>query len=205
MSEFWNKRYAQEEYIYGKEPNNFFKRTIDRLNLKGKILFPGEGEGRNAVYAAKKGLEVVAYDISSEGKKKALQLAKSENVEIDYKVGSIEQLDFEENSFDAIVLIYAHFPPEKENDIHKNLTKLLKRNGYVILEGFSLDHIKNQEKNPKAGGPSNPNMLFSIEKIDDFFHNFEKIQLHETEIVLEEGDHHKGKANVIQFIGKKLM
>lgn len=54
MKEMWDKRYGNTEYAYGEEPNAFFKKTLDKLDLKGSILLPAEGEGRNAVYAAKK-------------------------------------------------------------------------------------------------------------------------------------------------------
>jgi hypothetical protein len=42
----------------------------------GSILFPAEGEGRNAVFAAKLGWAVSAFDISNEGKNKGIKLAK---------------------------------------------------------------------------------------------------------------------------------
>ena len=65
MKEFWNQRYSDSEYAYGKKPNRFFKREIDRLN-PGSLFLPGEGEGRNAVYAATKGWNGHALDSSSE-------------------------------------------------------------------------------------------------------------------------------------------
>jgi len=75
MIDFWNARYAAAEYAYGTEPNAFFKAQLDQLT-PGRLLLPAEGEGRNAVYAAKKGWEVVAFDQSDAGQKKALKLAK---------------------------------------------------------------------------------------------------------------------------------
>lgn len=77
----WDKRYSSEEFAYGEEPNKYLKQQLDKLKV-GTILFPAEGEGRNAVYAALLGWNVFAFDISKEGKKKALQLAKSNNVMI---------------------------------------------------------------------------------------------------------------------------
>ena len=53
MIDFWNDRYEKAAYAYGKEPNVFFKSIIDTIDNKGTALFPAEGEGRNAVYAAK--------------------------------------------------------------------------------------------------------------------------------------------------------
>jgi hypothetical protein len=67
----WNERYANEEFAYGEEPNNYLKEQLTKLDA-GKILFPAEGEGRNAVFAAKEGWTVSAFDISNEGLRKAL-------------------------------------------------------------------------------------------------------------------------------------
>jgi len=74
MKEFWDERYQSGTYAYGTEPNAFFKETLDHHQLEGSILMPAEGEGRNAVQAAIKGLEVFAFNISKEGKKKSLKL-----------------------------------------------------------------------------------------------------------------------------------
>lgn len=203
MSEFWNTRYSQQAYVYGKEPNRFFKETIEQLNIKGKMLFPAEGEGRNAVYAAKKGIEALAFDISVEAQKKALQLANAENVKIKYKVGDIDQLHFEKNSFDAIVLIFAHLPSSKQTEWHTQLAEFVKPNGYVILEGFSATNLEYHKTNPNIGGPQNVDMLFTKEGVQNTFSDFEIIKLEETETHLNEGSLHNGVGSVIQFIGRK--
>lgn len=205
MEDFWNNRYKEKEFAYGKSPNVFFKNTIDKLNLSGKLLLPAEGEGRNAVYGAKLGLDVLAFDISAEGKNKAMELARSENVEIEYKVGELNQLNLEKNSFDALALIYAHFPENEKEKLHKELAELLKPNGYLILEGFSVNNLELREKNPNVGGPGNSAMLFSKQEIKDTFNNFEIIELEETQIELNEGSFHNGIASVIRFVGKKTV
>ena len=81
-TERWNDRYSNEEFAYGENPNNYLKEQLEKLPA-GNILFPAEGEGRNAVFAAKLGWAVSAFDISDKGKKKALQLAAKNNVNID--------------------------------------------------------------------------------------------------------------------------
>lgn len=203
MENFWNKRYKEKEFAYGKTPNIFFKNTIDKLNLEGNLLLPAEGEGRNAVYASKLGLNVLAFDISEEGKNKALELAKAENVTIDYRVGELNSLNLKKNSFDTLALIYAHFPANEKERLHKDLTELVKPNGYLILEGFSVNNLELRKKNPKVGGPDKEEMLFTKKEIKDTFINFEIIKLEEVEIELHEGSFHNGVASVIRFIGKK--
>ena len=107
MENIWDKRYSEKKYIYGMEPNTFFKNWLD-MQKPEDILFPAEGEGRNAVYAAIKGWNVTAFDFSEEGKKKALSLAKEYNTKVIYDVSGAETYK-PDKKFDAIVLIFAQF------------------------------------------------------------------------------------------------
>ncbi|MGB5031134.1 MAG: class I SAM-dependent methyltransferase, partial [Saprospiraceae bacterium] len=100
----WNERYSSHDFAYGTSPNLFFKEEITKLPV-GTILFPAEGEGRNAVFAASLGWHTVAFDISMEGKNKAMRLAESCNVSIDYQVGLLENMNYYNEQFDVIALI----------------------------------------------------------------------------------------------------
>lgn len=199
----WDDRYSDEEYAYGIAPNVFLKESIDKFKLKGDMLFPAEGEGRNAVYAAKCGLKVTAFDTSIEGRKKALKLAAKEKVEITYEVGDFFELDLINKLYDAAALIYAHFPPPLLSKYHQKIGDLIKPNGLIILEGFSKNNLKWRAKNPNIGGPNMEEMLFSKASIQKDFPDFEIIQLEETEVELQEGKYHNGIGSVIRFIGKK--
>ena len=201
-TERWNDRYSNEEFAYGEEPNNFFKEQIEKL-APGTILFPAEGEGRNAVYAAKLDWKVAAFDISEEGKNKALKLAEANNVTIEYKIGELQTLNYQPEQFDAIALIYAHFPAEIKSRLHKTLETYLRKDGIIIFEAFSKKHLEYLAINDKVGGPKDIDSLFSIEEIKADFPNYEIIQLEETEIELNEGLFHNGKGSVIRFVGKK--
>lgn len=201
-TERWNDRYSNKEFAYGEQPNNYLKEQLEKLN-PGTILFPAEGEGRNAVFAAKSGWTVSAFDISAEGKNKALKLAEDNNVTIDYQVGELESHNYHSEQFDAIALIYAHFPAEIKSSIHKALDQYLRKDGIVIFEAFSKKHLDYLAKNDKVGGPKDIESLFSIEEIQDDFPNYEIIELEEREIELNEGLFHNGKGSVIRFIGRK--
>ncbi|CAI2768978.1 class I SAM-dependent methyltransferase [Flavobacterium collinsii] len=201
-TERWNDRYSTEEFAYGTAPNNYLKETLEKLDI-GTILFPAEGEGRNAVYAAKLGWNVSAFDISSEGKNKALKLAQSQNVIIDYQIGELETLNYQPGQFDTIALIYAHFPAEIKSAIHKTLDQYLRKGGYILFEAFSKKHLEYLAINDKVGGPKDIASLFSIEEIQSDFPDYEIITLEEKEIELNEGLFHNGKGSVIRFIGKK--
>ena len=203
MKEMWNSRYADVDYAYGTAPNQFFQKTLDKYNIEGKILLPAEGEGRNAIYAAKKGLEVFAFDISIEGKNKALKLAKKENVSINYEIGDFFDLQLTNEKFDVAALIFAHFPTNIITQYHQKIAELIKPNGFLILEGFSKNHLELQKENPNAGGPKNIDMLFSIDTIKKEFPQFEIILLEEKEVELNEGKFHQAKSKVIRFVGIK--
>ena len=198
----WNERYSKEEFAYGEQPNNYLKEQLQRLNT-GKILCAAEGEGRNAVFAAKLGWEVSAFDISIEGKNKAMQLAKQNNVTIDYQVGELPALSYDKESFDAIALIYAHFPAAIKSSYHRLLDRYLKKGGMIIFEAFSKKHIEYISRNEKVGGPTDIDMLFSIEELERDFKDYEIIELAEKEIELHEGAFHNGKGSVIRFTGLK--
>jgi len=198
----WNERYSNTEYAYGVNPNNYLKEQLEKLKT-GPILFGAEGEGRNAVYAAKLGWKVSAFDISVEGQRKANRLAETNNVTIDYQVGELQTLNYQPKQFDAIALIYAHFPAEIKSNIHNMLNSYLRKGGIVIFEAFSKKHLEYIAKNEKVGGPRDIGSLFSIEEIKSDFPTYEIVELIEKEIELNEGLFHNGTGSVIRFVGKK--
>ena len=200
--DFWNERYSDTEFAYGEEANNFLKEQLTKLPT-GRILFPADGEGRNSVFAASKDWKVSAFDISKAGKKKALELANKNNVEIDYQVGEINDLNYKSEQFDAIALIYAHFPGNIKSACHKEIEKYLRKGGVIIFEAFSKNHLNYNSKNPAVGGPKDLDTLFSIEEIKSDFSNYEIIELSETEVELNEGKFHIGLGSVIRFVGRK--
>jgi 2-polyprenyl-3-methyl-5-hydroxy-6-metoxy-1,4-benzoquinol methylase len=197
MNDFWNERYATEEYAYGVEPNEYFKEQLKKLN-PGKILFPAEGEGRNAVFAAKSGWQVFAFDPSTEGKRKAEKLASENGVSIDYQIAGYENIQYTPNSFDCIVLIFAHTYPQRRTEIHQKLTSFLKSGGTLILEGFSKNQISYN-----SGGPRDVNMLFSKEEMEMDFGHLSKLTINNALVELNEGPFHQGLASVIRVMGVK--
>lgn len=174
----WNERYSKPEFAFGEQPNDYLKEQLEKLN-PGSILFPAEGEGRNAVFAAKLGWAASAFDISVEGKKKALRLAEINKVTIDYQVGELHSLNYKENQFDAIALIYAHFPADIKSFYHKTLDKFLRRNGIVLFEAFGKKHIDYVLKDERIGGPRDIASLFSMDELKEDFANYEIIELAE--------------------------
>jgi SAM-dependent methyltransferase len=197
MNEFWDQRFAAEEYIYGKEPNEFFKNELIKLPI-GKILLPAEGEGRNAVYAAKLGWEVYAFDSSKEGKRKAELLAKENNVKINYIITDFENVDYPLNTFDCIGLFYAHQHVSVRTIHHHKILSYLKSGGTILLEAFTKQQLGNT-----TGGPQDLNLLYSKDELSIDFKGLNSVNIVELEKELNEGDYHKGNAFVINVVGTK--
>ncbi len=155
MEDFWNKRYAHAAFAYGTSPNDFFKLQLEKLT-PGKILMVCEGEGRNAVYAALNNWEVDAFDLSEEGRKKALQLAIENNIKIQYQIQDASTVNYPPNTLDVIALNYAHLPEKIRASVHKKVVDWLKPNGLVILEAFNPNQLCNA-----SGGPKDESMLYT--------------------------------------------
>ena len=194
--DFWNSRYREESYAYGTKPNEFIAQSLQGL-VPGKIYFPAEGEGRNAVYAATKGWKVWATDQSEEGKKKALQLAEQHNVEIHYHVGNAIMYTCPA-PLDAVGFCYFHTPEAILAPMYSHILGQLKPGGTVLLEGFS-------EKNLGlgSGGPKDLSMLFREAKIKSLLSGFQNIKDWEECVQLNEGMYHQGMAWVIRAIAEK--
>ncbi len=197
MEKFWDERYAETDFAYGKNPNEFLVENITNFP-KGKILFAAEGEGRNSVFAASQGFEVYAFDYSKSGQEKAMTLAQEKNTTIYYTVSDVLQLSYEANSFDTLVLIFAHFPAAIRKMAHQKLLTYVKTGGKVVFEAFAKEQL-----NYFSGGPKDLSMLFSEAEVKNEFIGID-FDFLKTEIIdLNEGPHHQGKGIVVRFIGTK--
>lgn len=194
---FWDERYKEKEYVYGVHPNEFFENELNKLP-NGILVLPCEGEGRNAVFAAKKGWKVYAYDSSIEGKNKALQLAEKENTSIQYDIIDALHASYESNSIDCIAFIYAHFPSSIRSSIHQMAINWLKPGGTFILEAFRPEQLS---KN--SGGPKDLDLLYDEAKMIDDFNELIDLTILSKTLELKEGKFHNGEAEIIRVIGKK--
>ncbi len=196
-STFWNERFGQAEYVYGKMPNVFFAEQLQHLS-PGHLLLPCEGEGRNAIFARQLGWDVLAFDSSTAGREKALQLAQEKGLTLDYQIADATQIELPEAAFDVLALVYAHFPVALRAGVHARLLGALKPGGVVILEGF---HV--QQLGKPSGGPKDVQMLFSEELLREDFADMNITLLQRASPVLNEGKFHQGAAEVIRLVGTK--
>ncbi len=195
-SSFWDERFGMDKYIYGTEPNVFFKTHLDVLP-PGKILLPAEGEGRNAVYAARQGWEVHALDFSEQGLAKALQLAKQYGVSINYEIADVAQYNTDER-FDVVAFLFMHQAADQRKAIFRRYLDFLKPGGRVIIEVFN----KKQLGLP-SGGPKNLDYLIDASELAEIFADLDLQLLEEVETELNEGDHHSGLGRTSRMIGVK--
>lgn len=198
MRTFWDQRYDTEDFVYGKAPNLFFASHLQRFP-PARILLPGEGEGRNAVYAAQLGWEVHAFDQSSVGSEKARAFAREQGVAIDYQVAELEQYTFRQNHYDAVGLIFFHALPSVRTLLHTQACAALKPHGVLILEAFHTSQL-----GKGTGGPQSREMLFDQEDLLVDFSALETLCIETLSVPLDEGTYHRGEARVIRYLGKKF-
>lgn len=196
-TEFWDDKYSSSEELYGKEPNEFFKGKIQSIPC-GKILIPGEGEGRNAIHAARLGWEVTAFDMSAVGQKHALKKAYSLGLNLNYQLNDAETFDYEREIYVCAALIYFHLLPKIRIGIHQKITDSVKPGGHLILEGFSLKQL-----GLSSGGPKNKGMLYTSGQLEMDFSKWEILDQFEGKILLKEGVGHSGPAEIIRLFARK--
>ena len=194
---FWDERYAKAEYVFGTDPNVYFKSVIDGLP-PGKLLVPGAGEGRDAVFAATLGWKVTAVDMSESGKEKTLALARDKGVEVDYRVADIREVHFDSASFDAIASIFFHLPSAIRQPFHLEVVNWLASGGIFIAEYFNPAQLMNT-----SGGPKDVDMLSTESALAAELGGLLILENKETKTWLHEGAGHVGQADVVRFVGKK--
>lgn len=197
-NKFWDDRYNQEGHIYGKEPNVFFKEIIESEIDKGTLLLPAEGSGRNAIYAAKKGWDVDAFDYAKSAKENALKFADYENVEINYFVSNVEDFIYEENKYDLIAMIYSHLAKKERVEFFSNAFKSLKKGGKLVIEAFTPKQL-----NKSSGGPKDLALLYTTEDLKEQLKDFNIQFIKELQTNLNEGKYHQGDAEIIRVVAVK--
>ena len=192
---FWDERFAEEGFAYGEEPNGFLREQLDR-HTPGSLLLPAEGEGRNAVWAATRGWEVLAFDTSTVGRDKALATARRKGVEIAYELRSVaEPMHDLEARFDAVGLVFMHLPAEVRRMAHQRVARCLRPGGTLILEAFSTEQLKRG-----TGGPRDLGLLYTTTHLEKDFAALEIHTLENCDVELDEGRYHLGVASVVRML-----
>lgn len=192
MIEFWDRRFSAPGFAYGASPNAWLAGSISRLE-PGALLLPGEGEGRNAVWAAEQGWAVTAFDLSRVARDKALGLAGARGVQLDYRLASLtDPWPVRPGSFDAVGLVFVHVPSAIRPVVHRAALLACRPGGRVLLQGFTPRQLGRG-----TGGPKDGDMLYDPDDLARDFSGGEIVQLEERVEELAEGVYHRGPASVV--------
>jgi 2-polyprenyl-3-methyl-5-hydroxy-6-metoxy-1,4-benzoquinol methylase len=196
-SNFWDEKYTEKPDFYGEIPNDYLTESIDKLS-KGLTLSLGEGEGRNALFLAENGFEVDALDMSEVALLNLYAKAKSRNLNVNTMVLDLKEFDPTENSYDSIISIWCHLPPELRVQVHHNCIKALKPGGTILIEAYTPEQLEY-----KTGGPPVAEMMFSKEILQEDFSQLECIECTEKIRMIQEGEGHSGQSAVVRGIWRK--
>ena len=193
----WNQRYDTDEYVYGTEPNDFLKSVVAQIP-KGDVLCLAEGEGRNAVYLAQQGCQVLAVDSSAVGLEKAKKLAATRGVRIDTVVADLADFVIAPNSWDAVVSIFCHLPSTLRQQLHRQVVSGLRAGGVLVLEAYIPEQLKF-----KTGGPPSVDMMPTLHALKQELAGLEFGYAMELERDVHEGLLHTGRGAVVQLVAHK--
>ena len=193
----WDERFSGLEYVYGTEPNDFLVSVASKIS-QGKILCLADGEGRNGTYLATLGYDVVTVDASSVGLAKAQKLAQKKQVEITTIHADLADFVIEPQTWDGIVSIFCHLPPDLRAKVYRQSVIGLKPNGVFVLEAFAPKQLQYN-----TGGPKNIDMLPALSTLQQELTGLDWEIARSVERDLDEGRYHDGKAAVIQILGRK--
>jgi len=199
IRELWNEKFSRDGYLYGKSPNVFLASQIDLLLPGSELLFLGEGEGRNACYAAKKGLRATALDASDTGIQKAEALAAEMKVSIETLQADLTMWR-PDRCYDAVMASFLHLKePLRTLAFHMAL-KALKPSGFFVAEFFSTEQLP-----LSSGGPKDVDLLYTVDSLRDIFMvpDAQIVMLEAVVNTLHEGTGHQGEAELIRVIVQK--
>lgn len=196
--DFWNERYSAEELAYGDKPNDFLARMADRLPRGGRALDLGAGEGRNALFLASLGLDVLAVDQSEVGMRKAARLAEARGLSLRTQVVDLQEFNAAPGSLDVVTAFFVHLPIALRASVHERIRAWLRPGGVFVMEAYAPDQIHRD-----TGGPKDPLLFASLEVI---LAELEGLKIeHGAAVVRDvvEGRFHTGEASVVQVMARK--
>lgn len=199
MQEFWDERYAAEHYLFGTAPNKFLAAQASLITPGQQVLAVADGEGRNGVWLARHGADVLSVDFSPVAQEKARRLAAENGVAIRFEQADLLKWAWGENRFDVIVAIFIQFVgPAERAQLFDSIKRALKPGGYLIMQGYTPKQVEY-----KTGGPPNPENMYTAELLRDSFGDFEILQLRQHEEEIDEGVGHSGLSALIDLVARK--
>lgn len=201
MSELerWESRFAAPEYLFGTAPNAFLKNQAHRLEPGQKALALADGEGRNGVWLAEFGLDVLSLDFSANALKKARALAALRRVDLRFQQVDLATWPWPTAELDVIVAIFIQFadPPFRRR-IFDGIKTALKPGGLLLMQGYRPEQL-----DYRTGGPSQVENLYTTALLEDSFGDFASVEINEHDSMVDEGGGHAGMSALIDFVGRK--
>ena len=201
MTEFdrWQTRYSTEEFVFGERPNAFLESQAALLPASGRALAVADGEGRNGVWLAERGLDVLSIDFSSNAQAKARKLAATRGVKVEYLIGDVHLWDYPVESFDVVVEIFTQFSTPNQRRLKwRGMKRALKPGGLLLIEGYTPKQLEFG-----TGGPKQRDHLYTRDMLEAEFREFAKVEIREYEAHMSEGDGHSGMSAMIDLVGWK--
>lgn len=195
----WEERFAGAEYRFGREPNPFLARCKPLLPASGRALAVADGEGRNGVWLARQGLDVVSADFSPTAQAKARALAAEQGVAVTFVEADVHAWDYPAAEFDVVAEIFTQFSPPAGRGLKwAGMHRALKPGGLLIVVGYTPKQLAYG-----TGGPKDVAHLYTRAILEEAFGDFADLAITEEETELQEGAGHSGMSAVIGLTGRK--
>jgi cyclopropane fatty-acyl-phospholipid synthase-like methyltransferase len=195
----WNQRYAGEEYHFGTEPNAFLVSQKGLLKAGMNCLAVADGEGRNGVWLAQQGLDVLSVDSSPVALAKARKLADERGVNVRFEQADLLQWEWGAERYDAVVGIFIQFvPPAQREAMFADIKRSLKPGGLLLLQGYTPRQLEY-----RTGGPSQVENLYTEPLLRSLFADMEILHLAEQDSHISEGAGHHGMSALIDLVARK--
>ncbi len=201
MSELerWQTRFGAPGYLFGTEPNAFLKSQAHRLPAHGSALSVADGEGRNGVWLAQQGLDVLAIDFAAPALEKSRALAAARGVRLRTEMADITTWRWPAASFDAVAVIFVQVVfPDARAAFFQNLKRTLKPGGVLLMQGYRTEQLTY-----RTGGPPEAERLYTRALLQEAFGDMVQLDIREHDSVLSEGTAHVGMSALIDLVAKK--
>ncbi|MGG7644513.1 SAM-dependent methyltransferase [Rhodovulum sp. YNF3179] len=195
----WNDRYDRPDYLFGTAPAVFLTEQAEWLRPGLRALAVADGEGRNSVYMAGQGLDVVAFDAAEVGLDKARRLAAARGVTVDFRLSDIESWDWDAAPYDLVVAIFIQFAdPALRARIFEGMTRALAPGGVLLLHGYRPEQV-----DYGTGGPPLRENMYTEEMLRVAFADLEILRLESYDREVQEGEGHSGMSALIDLVARK--
>jgi cyclopropane fatty-acyl-phospholipid synthase-like methyltransferase len=200
MSELerWETRFRSPGYAFGKAPNAFLKAQAPALRGRKSALTVADGEGRNGVWLAEQGLDVLAVDFSPAAREKSRALAAERGVTLRHEVADVTTWRWPAAAFDVVVAIFIFVEPQLRPTFFANLKNALAPGGLLLLQGYRPKQIEY-----RTGGPPDPARMYTRDILQAGFGDMAKLDIHEHDSAIAEGSSHAGMSALIDLVAIK--